>query len=148
MSAATWTADALLAIAMDKGTTPVIRLLCFAAERADRAGLATFDAGELLDLTYGGDRSAKTVEHDLRLAEASGYTLSGSTAEGVRLDLAMVQPEGWPEVGARYGDLTLVHRVDGDKWLCACDCGNRRTYLIDYLASGITSSCGQHRPVA
>jgi hypothetical protein len=148
MSAATFTADALLAIAMDKGTTPVIRLLCLAAERADRSGLATFDAGELLDLIYGGDRSAKTVEHDLRLAEASGYTLSGSTAEEVRLDLAMVQPEGFPEVGARYGDLALTHRVGGDKWMCKCACGSVRTYRLPYLESGITKSCGQHRPAA
>ena len=147
MSGANFTADALMTLAMDKGMTPVIRLLCFACERADRSGVAVFDAGELLDLIYDG-AVAKTVEHDLRIAEAGGYTLDGSTAEEVRLDLSMVQPSGFPEVGARYGDLTLTHRVDGDKWTCKCACGSVRTYLLPYLVSGITKDCGQHRPVA
>lgn len=136
-----------MALAMDKGTTPTIRLLCLAAERGDRAGVACFDTGELLDLIYDGDRS-KTIEHDLRIAEAGGYTLSGSTADEVRLDLSMVQPEGFPEAGARYGLLTLEYHVDGDKWMVRCDCGSVRTYMLPYLERGITSSCGQHRPVA
>jgi len=147
VSGANFTADALMTLAMDKGMTPVIRLLCFACERADRSGVAVFDAGELLDLIYDG-AVAKTIEHDLRIARTNGYILPGSTAEKVKLDTSLVQSSGFPEVGARYGDLTLVHRVDGDKWLCSCQCGERRTYLLPYLESGITSSCGKHRHVA
>lgn len=148
MSGATFTTEALLVLAMNKSTTPVVRLLMLAAERADRSGVAVFDAGELLDLIYDGDRTAKTIEHDLRIAEAGGYTLAGSTAEKVKLDTSLVQPSGWPEVGAKYGLLTLEHHVDGDKWLVRCNCGSVRTYMLPYLESGITKSCGQHRPVA
>jgi hypothetical protein len=146
MSGATFTADALMALAMNKSTTPVVRLLMFACERADRTGVACFDAGELHELLHEGD-DAKTIEHDLRFVVGVGLALPDSTAESIRLDLSMVQPEGFPEVGARYGDLTLEHRVEGDKWLCACDCGSRRTYMLLYLVSGITRDCGQHRPV-
>lgn len=148
MSGATFSTEALLAIGLDRNITPVIRLLMLAAERADRSGVACFDAGELLDLIYDGDHTAKTIEHDLRIAKANGYTLPGSTAEEVKLDLALAQPEGFPEIGAKYGNLTLTHHVDGQKWLCKCACGSVRTYMLPYLESGITKSCGQHRPVA
>jgi hypothetical protein len=146
VSGATFTADALMAIGTNQNTTPVIRLLMLATERSDRAGLAIFEPGELQELLHGDD-PRKSAEHVLHIATAIGYTLSDSSAEEVRLDLAMVQPDGFPEVGAKYGLLTLAHRVDGDKWLCSCQCGERRTYLLPYLESGITSSCGKHRPV-
>jgi len=148
MSAATFTADALLAIGMEVSMSPSVRLVMLAAERANREGLATFEPLELRDLLAdesGKRPDSKAIWHVLHLAAKSGIVLPDPTAEEIRLDLSMVQPEGFPEVGAHYGDLTLTHRVDGDKWMCKCDCGSVRTYLIDYLASGITSSCGQHR---
>jgi len=134
-----------MAIGTNQNTTPVIRLLMLATERSDRAGLAIFEPGKLQELLHGDD-SRKSAEHVLHIATAIGYTLSDSSAEEVRLDLAMVQPEGWPEVGAKYGLLTLTHCVGGDKWLCKCACGSVRTYMLPYLVSGITRDCGQHRP--
>lgn len=151
MSGATFSTDALMALAMNKSTTPVIRLLCLAAERADRAGVAVFDAGELHELIYDGD-GARTVEHDLRFVVGVGLALPGSTAEEIRLDTSLVQPEGgFPSVGQVYGDLTLVREVGAGTWLCKCACGSARTFRIEYLASGITTRCNnasKHRPVA
>jgi hypothetical protein len=148
MSGATFTADALLAIGLEPSTSPSVRLVMLASERADRAGVAIFEPGELRELfadDSGKPASSKTVWHVLHLAAKGGVVLPDSTAEEVRVDLSMVQPEGWPEVGSRYGLLSLVHRVEGDKWLCKCACGSVRTFLLPYLVSGITSSCGMHR---
>lgn len=135
-----------MAVGTNRNATPAIRLLMLAAERSDRTGLAVFDAGELQELLHD-NNPQKTAEHVLHIAAAVGYVLPDSTAEKVRIDLALIQPDGFAEVGARYGDLTLMHRVDGDRWLCACQCGSRRTYMLPYLAGGITVDCGQHRPV-
>ena len=149
MSGATFTTDALLAIGLQPSVSVSVRLVMLAAERADRAGVATFDAGELRDLftdETGRRPDSKAIGNILHVAAKSGIVLPDPTAEKVRLDLAMVQPEGWPEVGAHYGDLTLTHRVDGDKWLCKCACGSVRTYMLPYLVNGITTNCGQHRP--
>src|SRR5450631_4527514 len=137
MSGATFGTEALLAIGTNQNTTPVIRLLMLATERSDRAGRAIFEPGELQELLHGDD-SRKSAEHVLHIATAIGYTLDGSTAEAVRVNTAMVQPEGFPETGARYGLLTLEHHVDGDKWMVRCDCGSVRTYMLPYLESGIT----------
>ena len=148
---ATFGADALLAIGMEPSVSPSVRLVMLAAERADRAGVATFDPDELRDLLGNVEMStrpeSKAVQHALWAAAKSIGVLSDSNARTVRLDPSLIQPEGFPEVGARYGGLVLVHEVDTGKWLCACDCGSRRTYMLPYLESGITSSCGQHRPV-
>lgn len=147
---ATFTADALLAIGLQPSVSVSVRLVMLAAERADRTGLACFDAGELRDLftdETGRRPDSKTVGNILHVAVKSGIVLADSTAEEIRLDLSLVQPEGLPEAGARYGELTLVHEVDTGKWLCKCACGSVRTYMLPYLESGITSSCGQHRSV-
>jgi hypothetical protein len=125
-----------------------------AAERADRAGKATFDPGELRDLftdETGRRPDSKAVGNILHVAVKSGIVLPDPTAEEVRLDLAMVQPEGFPEVGAVYGELTLVREVGAGTWLCRCSCGAGRTFRIEYLTSGITSRCNnasKHRSVA
>lgn len=134
--------------------SPSVRLVMLAAERADRAGVATFEPLELRDLfadESGKRPDSKAIWHVLHLAAKSGIVLPDPTAEEVRLDLAMVQPEGWPEVGAVYGDLTLVREVSAGTWLCKCACGSARTFRIEYLTSGITSRCNnasKHRPVA
>jgi hypothetical protein len=133
--------------------SPSVRLVMLAAERADREGLATFEPLELRDLfadESGKRPDSKAIWHVLHLAAKGGIVLADSTAEEIRLDLSMVQPDGWPEVGAGL-DLVLVREVDTDKWLCKCVCGSVRTYLLPYLVSGITSRCNnasKHRPVA
>lgn len=137
---ATFQADLLLTIGTEPSVNPSVRLLCLAAERADHEGSATFDEGELLDLIYG-DEAAKTVEHVLDLAMANGYILSGSTAEEIQLDLNLIQPSGFPIVGAVYGELTLVREVNEGVWLTKCSCGAGRTFRIEYLTSGLTSRC-------
>lgn len=149
MSGATFTAEALLSIGLEPSMSPSVRLVMLTAERADRAGLATFDDGEIRDLftdETGKRPDSKAVGHWLHAAAKGGIVLPGSTTEEIRLDTSLVQPEGlFPEAGDRYGELVLVHEVDTGKWLCACDCGSRRTYMLPYLESGITSSCAQHR---
>ena len=129
-----------MALATNRSTSPVIRLLMFACERADHEGVSTWETGELLDLIYDGEGS-KTIEHVLDLAMANGYILPDSTADGVRLDTAIVQPSGFPIVGAVYGELTLVREVNEGVWLTKCSCGAGRTFRIEYLTSGLTSRC-------
>lgn len=137
---ATFTAEGLLAVAMNQGITPVIRLLMLVAERANYEGVSTWETGELFDLIYDGEGS-KTVDHVLDLAVANGYILPGSTTDEVRLDTALVQPSGFPNVGAVYGELTLVREVNEGVWLTRCSCGAGRTFRIEYLTSGLTSRC-------
>ena len=150
---ATFTADALLAIGLQPSVSVSVRLVMLAAERANREGLATFDPGELRDLftdETGQRPDSKTVGNILHVAAKSGLVLPDPTAEEIRLDLSMVQPEGFPEVGARYGSLVLVHHVEGDKWAAKCDCGSSpRTYRIQWLEVGITTQCtdARHRQV-
>jgi len=148
---ANFTTNALIAIGMEPSMSPSVRLVMLAAERADREGLATFDEGELRDLfadESGKRADSKTIWSLLHVAMKTGLVLPDPTAEEIRLDTSLVQPEGSAEVGARYGELTLMPRVEGsgDKWLCRCTCKRVRTYKLDYLAAGITKSCGQHRP--
>ncbi len=47
MGDATWTADAMLDLALAPNTSPVARLLMFAAERGDVEGIAKFEHDEL-----------------------------------------------------------------------------------------------------
>jgi len=49
--------------------------------------------------------------------------------------------------GKRFGRLVIIQRVDNNKWrnirwLCLCDCGNKKIVRIDHLKSGATKSCG------
>ena len=119
-----------------------------AAERADRTGLACFDAGELGDLLA--DVTTEALHDYIGVGVRGRYFVSGST-EAIQLDTAKIQPEGFPAVGAVYGELTLVRQVGESAWLCRCSCGAGRTFRIEYLTSGITSRCNnasKHRPVA
>lgn len=150
MSDATLTADALLTIGMNRNTTPAVRLLTLSAERANREGVAIYDPGELQELLHGDDPQ-KTAEHVLHIAITCGYVLDGSTAEEIRLDTALVRPEGFAEIGARYGELILVREITPDRWLTKCSCGATRTFQIEYLAAGLTTRCNnaqKHRLVA
>lgn len=47
--------------------------------------------------------------------------------------------------GLRYGRLLVIERVGIDtpvKWLCECDCGNKKIVRGSDLRNGHTSSCG------
>ena len=52
--------------------------------------------------------------------------------------------------GLRVGQLVVVSRVSGTRWLCRCDCGGERTARSYSLRAGEPSSCGcieRARPV-
>ena len=134
---ATFSADALLAIGTDPSASPSARLVALAAERADRTGLACFDTGELCDLMA---TDASALQDYIQ----QGYLISGS-ADAIQLDISQIQPEGFPAIGAKYGELTLVREVRPETWLCRCSCGSARTFRIEYLTSGITSRCNNAR---
>lgn len=50
--------------------------------------------------------------------------------------------------GERYGRLVLLRRADtrgGDGtylWVCRCDCGEEKEFLVNHLRNGHTQSCG------
>lgn len=49
--------------------------------------------------------------------------------------------------GKRFGRLTVIKRVENDKynraqWLCRCDCGNEVVIVAISLKQGRTTSCG------
>jgi hypothetical protein len=150
---ASFSTDALLTLGMNDSVSVSVRLVMLAAERADRSGLAIFDEGELRELfadEAGKPASSTAIGTILHVSVKSGLILPGATAEEIRLDTALVQPEGFPEVGAVYGDLTLVSHVSGTRWLAKCACGSVRKYAIKYLEAGITTQCAgtnrHHRP--
>ena len=43
--------------------------------------------------------------------------------------------------GQRFGRLTVLERTEL-KWLCKCDCGNKKIVAGGHLVSGDTKSCG------
>jgi len=47
-------------------------------------------------------------------------------------------------VGKRFGLLVAICRVVGDlgKWICECDCGNRKKLATSRFTTGATVSCG------
>jgi hypothetical protein len=56
------------------------------------------------------------------------------------------------ELGSRYGKLTVIGLGDPDKhhnarWLCRCDCGNKKTVTGTSLRTGGTTSCGCIRKI-
>jgi len=55
--------------------------------------------------------------------------------------------------GSKFGLLTVIKRVKGDKngnirWLCYCDCGNKSTVAGNNLLAGRTKTCGDRKHVA
>jgi len=49
--------------------------------------------------------------------------------------------------GMKFGRLTVIERAENDKhgrarWLCLCDCGNKKVIRGMHLTSGHTVSCG------
>jgi hypothetical protein len=45
-------------------------------------------------------------------------------------------------IGNRYGKLKVIDKVDVNRSLCICDCGNKRIVYNKYLRNGTTTSCG------
>ena len=44
--------------------------------------------------------------------------------------------------GNRFGRLVVLNKSQNGKWLCLCDCGNKKEILTHSLTSGKTQSCG------
>lgn len=52
-------------------------------------------------------------------------------------------PDRW--CGHVFGRLTVLHRVPGGtspRWLCRCDCGVEKVFLLANMVRGTTTSCG------
>lgn len=47
--------------------------------------------------------------------------------------------------GQRFNRFTVIANVRGSRWLCRCDCGNKRTVEAHKLRNGDTKSCGCYR---
>jgi hypothetical protein len=47
--------------------------------------------------------------------------------------------------GRQFGELHVVHHVEGRKWFCKCSCGKATIVAVDKLNSGHTASCGHLR---
>lgn len=109
---ATISTETLLTLAAHASTTPTLRLLFWAAERANRSGLALFEPQELGDLmgdAVTGERAQSRTLHDvIGMAIRVGLIEQGSNTTAIQIDTSKVQPEGYAEVGSRYGRLTLV----------------------------------------
>ncbi len=44
--------------------------------------------------------------------------------------------------GQKFGQITVLSRVPGNKWLCRCDCGAEKQIYGGSLRKGLTRSCG------
>lgn len=42
----------------------------------------------------------------------------------------------------KFGKLTTIKYIGESKWLCECDCGNKKEVLASNLKNGLTKSCG------
>lgn len=47
--------------------------------------------------------------------------------------------------GNRYGRLVVLSFLGSRKWICLCDCGNKKILLSTSLRRGTTKSCGCYR---
>ncbi len=45
-------------------------------------------------------------------------------------------------VGARFGRLVIIERIDGHRRRVRCDCGQEKVLKVGYITSGDTRSCG------
>ena len=44
--------------------------------------------------------------------------------------------------GKRFGRLVALEYIGKSRWLCQCDCGNKKVIRTDHLKNGATISCG------
>lgn len=76
-------------------------------------------------------------------AIASGYSLvNGKTTSCGCYHNEKLRTVRNDRTGKRYGHLTALNRVEGQKWLCKCDCGNEVVVDGRNLTTGHTKSCG------
>jgi hypothetical protein len=54
----------------------------------------------------------------------------------------MGQPLKFDLIGKRFGRLTVLSRVPGNKWLCRCECGTEKNIYGGSLRNGLSRSCG------
>lgn len=135
-------ADALVDLALAPGTTPTVRLILLAAERADALGVAEFDEDELWE-ALGESRSSSQqrlsraqVGHKVRLCATLGYFLPRSSVRRIRLNLERIKPQGW--------GLRAVHELHDGRAVAECSEGHRATYSVARLEAG-TAACGRCR---
>ena len=52
-------------------------------------------------------------------------------------------------IGKKFGTLLVIEYKNNSKWLCKCDCGNKKIIRGDSLKQGLTKSCGcLHKNIA
>lgn len=76
-----------------------------------------------------------TIKSICKSSLINGNSKSCGCMKGRRLDL----------IGRRFGFLTVVSLVPGkgkSRWLCRCDCGNKKIIVASSLTCGFTKSCG------
>jgi len=44
--------------------------------------------------------------------------------------------------GLTFGRLTVTDKLPGGRWLCSCECGNKKSVVKSHLVNGVTRSCG------
>jgi excisionase family DNA binding protein len=77
----------------------------------------------------------------------SGYLLSGGRTRSCGCLRREGKPQMKPEIGNRYGRLTVLGEADRDKQgarllRVRCDCGAEKIVRMSYLRNGSTRSCG------
>lgn len=134
--AAIFSRDLLVALA-EHGVIPVtVRTLLFAVERADAEGVALFDEGELAELLGTDKRVAREA---VRTLVFLGRALPCSTRHRVILNPECIRAVPVTLPGARFGSLTLLHRIDEGRWFAECDCGHRTAFSEAHLLAGLAS---------
>lgn len=94
MSGITFSEDTILAIGLHPKTNAVTRVLCIAAERADRRGLAIFDPGELSELLTdqdGNPMSNRALRSVLRATRCIGHFVGTPTPTRIQLNSERVR---------------------------------------------------------
>lgn len=141
MGAATFTADALLDLALAPKTAPLVRLVLVSAERADRHGVAEWDRGELGELISEGLRypvGHGELKNLVRIAALHGHIMEGSTPRRVRLDMDRIAAHGEGlDVGDESNGLRVVKTVGVHRLIAECQgCGSVRTFQRSRLEDG------------
>ena len=159
MGDATWTADAMLDLALAPNTSPVARLLMFAAERGDVEGIAKFEHDELRALMAEGVETGVSVaglRRHIDVAAGHGHIVAGSTMRRIVLDVDRIRPHGDMLVpGDVRAGLRLVHVLDRGRAVAECvACLVRRVYSGSsgvrvhrvWSLCGAGEGCGMSRP--
>lgn len=132
MSAATFTPDYLIRLALDEHSSATTRVVLLSAERAGVDGVAEFERDELLALVNTEDRQ-KPLGHNalrgvIRNAINARHLMPGSTSKRIRLPLDGVRPSG--------DGLRILHELSNGRAVARCfDCSHQATFATAYLTS-------------